>query len=163
MGEQDRIAWVVYTNTDLTGGRGWQFPLHVCDKEATAKRLAKKAGVQGCDAEVVQVKLMKFGGFGGTWFGPVHIKQATREDEMAQKQLEAQKEVLARARAAGLSDDDLRALRAISPCPAPPTPETAMSEIVGAAVAGFRQAFAGARTVIGLPARLFRWLTGASQ
>ena len=38
-----------------------------------------------------------------------------------------------------------------------------MSEIVGAAVAGFRQAFADARTVIGLPARLFRWLTGASQ
>lgn len=78
--ENERTAWVVYTNTDLNEGRGWQYPLHVCDKEATAIRLAHKAGVMGSDAEVKAVSLVKAG---GAWYGPVQIKQATKEDDHA--------------------------------------------------------------------------------
>ncbi len=114
--ENERAAWVVYTNTDLTEGRGWQFPLHVCDKEATANRLAKKAGVQGSDAEVKPVNLIKAG---GAWYGPVHIRQATKEDYAAQKAIderraarEARDKAIARAKELGLSDDDVRLLSA---------------------------------------------------
>ena len=33
-------VWVVYTNTDLTEGRGYQYPIHVCGSPATAERMA---------------------------------------------------------------------------------------------------------------------------
>lgn len=107
--ESERTAWVVYTNTDLTEGRGWQFPLHVCDKEATAIRLAHKAGVMGSDAEVRQVSLVKAG---GAWYGPVQIKQSTKEDDRAQKLMDERRAAIARARELGLSDEDIRLLRA---------------------------------------------------
>lgn len=111
--ENERAAWVVYTNTDLTEGRGWEFPKHVCDKEATAKRLASKAGVQGMDASVSQVSLIKVG---GTWYGPVHIVQANRDDDHAQKLLDERKATAAKARELaeklGLSAEDLKLLRA---------------------------------------------------
>jgi len=107
--ESERKAWVVYTNTDLNEGRGWQFPLHVCDKEATATRLARKAGVMGSDAEVKPVNLVKVG---GAWYGPVHIKQSTKEDDCAQKLLDDRRAAIVRARELGLSDEDLRLLRA---------------------------------------------------
>lgn len=107
--ENERTAWVVYTNTDLTEGRGWQYPLHVCDKEATAIRLAHKAGVMGSDAEVKAVNLVRAG---GAWYGPVQIKQATKEDDHAQKLMDERRAAVARARELGLSDEDIRLLRA---------------------------------------------------
>lgn len=106
--ESERTAWVVYTNTDLTEGRGHQFPLHVCDKEATAIRLAHKAGVMGSDAEVKSVSLVKAD---GAWYGPVSIKQPTVEDNRAQKLMDDRRAAVSRARQLGLSDDDIRLLR----------------------------------------------------
>ena len=104
----ERTAWVVYTNTDLTKGRGWQFPLHVCDKEATAIRLAHKAGVMGTDAEVRETTLVCVK---GEWFGPVKINQSTKEDDRMQKVLEDRRSIVAKARAVGLSEEDIRLLR----------------------------------------------------
>ena len=45
-------VWVVYTNTDLTEGRGHQYPIHVCGSASTAARMATRKGVQGSDANV---------------------------------------------------------------------------------------------------------------
>ena len=105
---EEREAWMVEVNTDLTEGRGYQVPLHICDKEATARRLGKKADVQGMDAKTHPVKLIKVG---SCWYGPVQIRPETKEDAHAQKLLDAKREVVERARAAGLSDEDIAALR----------------------------------------------------
>ena len=105
---EEREAWMVEVNTDLTEGRGYQVPLYICDKEGTARRLAKKADVQGTDAPVRAVKLLKVD---GCWYGPVRTRPETKEDAHAQKLLDAKREVMERARAAGLSDEDIAALR----------------------------------------------------
>jgi hypothetical protein len=105
--QTERDACVVYTNTDLTEGRGTQYPMCVCDIEATAIRLAKGKGVMGTNAEVRDVTLINVN---GEWFGPVVVTPATREDTQAQTVIDARREAIARAKAAGLTDDDLRAL-----------------------------------------------------
>lgn len=45
--------WVVWTNTDLTEGRGANYVLYWCETETTANRLAKGRGVMGSDADVL--------------------------------------------------------------------------------------------------------------
>ncbi len=45
-------VWVVWVNTDLTEGRGFQVPKAICCAEATARRLARGANVQGSDGVV---------------------------------------------------------------------------------------------------------------
>lgn len=106
---EERDAWAVYTNEDLTEGRGRNFPLHICEIEATAVRLSRKAGVQGCDADVYQVKLLRKKG--GAWYGPIVLKGSKREDDEAQRAIDARRAIEAKAIAAGMSQDDLRILR----------------------------------------------------
>lgn len=50
--EKSVPVWCVITNSDLTEGRGYNFILHICELEATARRFAKGAGVQGTNAVV---------------------------------------------------------------------------------------------------------------
>lgn len=106
--KHERKAWGVYTNTDLTEGRGRQFLLHICDLKATAIRLASKAGVMGSDAKVTQVNLIKVG---DEFYGPVYIKSPTTEDEDQQKRINAREAATDKAIAAGLSEADIRLLR----------------------------------------------------
>lgn len=104
---ETKTVYIVWTNTDLTEGRGFQVPLHICETMATAIRLSKRAGVQGCDADVRSFEAVKVG---AQWCAPFVLKTATREDVQAQKQIDARNAALAKAKAVGLSDDDLRAL-----------------------------------------------------
>jgi hypothetical protein len=43
------VAHVVWCNSDLTEGRGYEFPMFVCESQVTALRLGRKRGVQGTD------------------------------------------------------------------------------------------------------------------
>ena len=45
-------GWGVYVNSDLTEGRGFERIKHLCEEEATARRLARGANVQGSDGVV---------------------------------------------------------------------------------------------------------------
>jgi len=45
-------VYVVYVNSDLTEGRGFQYPIAICDNIYTARRLAKKKDVQGSDGSI---------------------------------------------------------------------------------------------------------------
>lgn len=108
MSDQKKQAFVVYTNTDLTEGRGWNYPVAVCETEATANRLAKKAYVQGCDAPVEKRELIRVG---GEWYGPVRVIPSTKEDDHSQQLLDQRRAALEKAFAAGLSEDDVKALR----------------------------------------------------
>ena len=107
---EKRTVWVAYTNTDCTEGRGYDKPIAACSIEATAIRLAKGQYVQGSDGPVRPMELVKIDNL---WYAPttaIHIVDPTRTDEQAQKALDAKREAIAKAKAAGLTDDDLKAL-----------------------------------------------------
>ncbi|WP_156374424.1 hypothetical protein [Pseudorhodoferax sp. Leaf274] len=45
----ERTVYAVYTNTDLTEGRGRQYVTHYCETEATARRVGSRGYVMGSD------------------------------------------------------------------------------------------------------------------
>ena len=126
-----KTVWVAYTNTDCTEGRGYDIPIAVCELEVTARRLARgrhdwnpttPAGgnarrlargrhVQGSDGPVWPVDLLEIN---GKWYAPseaFYVKEPTRDDDKEQARLDAKREALEKARAAGLTDADLAALK----------------------------------------------------
>jgi len=112
---QEKQVWVVAVNTDLTEGRGMQKIIHVCDMRATALRLGKKKDVQGSDARVSQANAICEG---GVWLAPATIVRPSSEDTYNQEIIDrdlAKKirrtEAIERAEKAGLSADDIEALR----------------------------------------------------
>lgn len=110
-----RTAHAVVNNKDLTEGRGPLFPQHICELEATARRVASKAGVQGGDATVIEVDLFndmdaKQGG-GVHIYGPVYVVPPTKEDKAAQERVDAREAAEEKAKAAGLTEEDIKALR----------------------------------------------------
>ena len=113
--EESRVVWVAWSNTDLTEGRGTEYPLCVCLCESTAHRLGKGRYVQGTDCEVRVDTLFRVG---TRWYGPVSVVYPSPEDTAADEQAQAEsKKKLARlaalekAKAAGLSPEDIEALR----------------------------------------------------
>lgn len=110
-------VWRVVGNTDLTEGRGRNFTKAYCAVQATAMRIAKGGYVQGSNCPVEKAILWRRCA-GEPWMGPVHIEQPTNEDRKHQEHLDeiaaqksAKEAAIERARAAGLSDADLEALR----------------------------------------------------
>lgn len=100
-------AFVVWTNTDLTEGKGWEVPLAVCETEATAERVAGGQYVQGSDCPVRKVELQLVN---GEWYGPVRIVPPTDVDKRRQKLLDAFAAARAKAVRAGLTEEDIKAL-----------------------------------------------------
>lgn len=109
---QERKVWIVWTNTDLTEGRGTQFAIHYCEAEITARRLAKKNYIQGTDCPITEGKLF----FDGTnWYGPGPMvttmspadqrEQAIFDEGIAHEQ--RRKAAILRARELGLSAEDI--------------------------------------------------------
>lgn len=104
--------WAVYTNTDLTEGRGNQYVKHFCKTKATALRLAKGGYVQGCDCPVKPVEVLNFEGNAVLPASLIQIVNPTREDEAEDARLAAKQIALEKAKAAGLTDDDIKLLQA---------------------------------------------------
>ena len=112
-------VWVAYSNTDLTEGHGGDIPIAVCALEITALRLAKGKYVQGSTAPVEKMVLIEVEP--GKWFLPVkgvHITPPSSEDVKAHNDAiraqairDAKDEVLKKAAAAGLTEDDLAILK----------------------------------------------------
>lgn len=105
-----RHVYVAYTNTDCTEGRGRDVPIAVCALESTALRLARQRYVQGSDGPVRRIELLKIDGL---WYVPalaVDVIEPTKEDEVMQKQRDVKRAAIEKARAAGLTDDEINAL-----------------------------------------------------
>lgn len=109
-----RTVYVVRVNSDLTEGRGYQYVKHVTQLRATALRLAHGEDVQGSDGYVHEANAYLIG---GQWYAPVHIERPTSADEKREAAYLAETEkakrrdsALERARALGLSEEDLAAL-----------------------------------------------------
>ena len=109
---ETRTVYVAYTNTDCTEGRGYDVPIAVCALEITAMRLARKQYVQGSDGPVRKMELVKIDGKWYATSSAINVVEPTREDEAAQKQLDAKRAIVEKAKAAGLTDDEIKALRA---------------------------------------------------
>lgn len=109
-----KIGYVVWSNTDLTEGRGYEFPLYVCETYTTAVRLGARKYVQGSDCRVTQVDLFVHKGL---VYGPVDINHPTMADRDAEKIRQAKIEkdaaraaLIAKLREQGISEDDLKLL-----------------------------------------------------
>ena len=111
MPNDTKPVWVAYTNTDCTEGRGYDVPIAVCAAEITAMRLARKQYVQGSDGPVRRVEMLQFD---GKWYVPAHavkVVEPTREDLAAQAVLDASRAAAEKAKDAGLTDEEINALR----------------------------------------------------
>lgn len=105
----ERITlWAVYTNTDLTEGRGREHVKHFCKTQATANRLAKKGYVQGTDCPVREIEVLDFNGRMCLPTSLINVVEPTREDNAEQMRLTARQVAIEKAKAAGLTDDDLK-------------------------------------------------------
>lgn len=115
--EAEQDVWGVWNNTDLSEGRGRMYVQYVCDCKATALRLAKRAGIQGCDADVIPLKgyLIK-----NNWYYRCSPILPSNEDKLQEKKIkeeaelkERQEKVLLKAVQLGLSEQEIEILRGI--------------------------------------------------
>lgn len=106
-----KSIWVAYTNSDCTEGRGHDVPLAVCEIEVTARRLGKGKWVQGLDAPIRCLEMRKID---GVWYLPadaVRIHAPTKDDTKAEVAAKRKKAAIDRAKACGLTDDEIRELQ----------------------------------------------------
>jgi hypothetical protein len=107
---EEKILYVAYTNTDCTEGRGTDVPIATCESEITAKRLAKRRYIQGSDGPVREISLLQHD---GKWYAPlgcINIIPPSDEDKLEIAAIAAKNSAMDKARAAGLTDDDIKAL-----------------------------------------------------
>lgn len=105
--QQMMDVWVAWSNTDLTEGKGHQFAKAICQLEATAIRLGKKGYVMGSNCPVSKSIAIKIN---NTWLVPGEIEHPNIGDENEQKRMDAQREAIEKAKKAGLSEEDIKAI-----------------------------------------------------
>ena len=113
---ETKPAYCVSINSDLTEGRGHNYPIAICESLTTAKRKGQGKNVQGSDAKIYEISLLKVfkPPFSYDWYGPVKIEDSTSADLKEDERINAKNAALEKARAAGLTDDDLKALGDLS-------------------------------------------------
>lgn len=107
MADDRETLWAVYTNTDLTEGRGRQFVAHFCKLRSTAIRLARKGYVQGTDCPVEPVEVLVLDGKRVLPMSVINVEPPSQEDEQKERLWLEKKAAFERAKAAGLSDQDI--------------------------------------------------------
>ena len=100
-------VWVVWTNTDLTEGRGRQIPLVSCKVKATADRCSKNKGVMGSDATVKKGKAINYK---GNFYIMGSIQNPTDNDMAAELKRQEKERALSKAKSLGLSDKEIKSL-----------------------------------------------------
>lgn len=111
------IYYAVYTNTDLTEGRGHQYVIALCKLRATAQRIGHKGYVMGTDCPIEEIAAVEDNGCFYIPLRAVPIKEPTTQDIELQREIDRTNEArarieaaLQRARALGLSDADIATL-----------------------------------------------------
>lgn len=108
-------VFVVWSNTDLTEGRGTEYPAYICELESTAKRLARGSYVMGSDARYTKEKGYYID---NKWYFMGHSVPSSKEDDTEEARLEAERlrqekknKALEKAKALGLSEEDINDLK----------------------------------------------------
>lgn len=109
-----RKAWIAWTNTDLTEGRGYPVPLCVCVSRFTAERLGAGKSVQGSDCRVEECKVFKDN---DVWYGPIRLIYPSTEDQQKEKEYQSfckrmerhqrRDELIKKLRSMGITDDEI--------------------------------------------------------
>ena len=120
---EQKDVWVVWSNTDLTEGRGEEYPRWVCSMEATARMLRRNSYVQGADAPVSKTAVhWEDSGRGGRgyWVGPVRVEEPSAEDVGIQRMMDEERRrveqkdaLIERLRVLGASEEDIEAVRGL--------------------------------------------------
>lgn len=107
-----KTVYSVHSNTDLTEGRGREVLIAVCEKQATAVRLAKGKGVQGTNAYVTTSPAYRIKNDEGQspWLHSFNLIAPTAEDLKNQKIIEEDEALIARALELGLTKDEIKKL-----------------------------------------------------
>lgn len=107
--------FAVYTNSDLTEGRGSEYVLYFCRTRSTAVRLSKKNYIMGTDCPIREITGYEIDH--KIYLNGVRIQEPNDEDlknetaaRAKQKAIEAKEAALAKAKLLGLSDEDIKAL-----------------------------------------------------
>jgi hypothetical protein len=108
---ETREVYAVISTSDLTEGRGSHYVKAYCETSGTAQRIAYKAYVQGGNCPIEKRTLYKPDGE-VSWFGPVNIEKPNEGDMNRQVELDSQSEAISKARAAGLSDHEIKLIKA---------------------------------------------------
>lgn len=111
-------VYAVWTNTDLTEGRGQEFILFLCKIEATARRLAEGNYVMGTNCRITK-ETIKYDDARNMWYYPgARVVEPTKQDIYDEELLEMQRvakerkdKALTRAKELGLSDEEIEALK----------------------------------------------------
>ncbi len=104
---KQKSVFIAWTNSDLTEGRGHPVVIAVCEIQATAERLAKKAGVMGSDGHVTVFPAIFHA---GSWCAPFQMVMSTEQDKKSQFISDAREQAIRKAKEAGLTDEDIRSL-----------------------------------------------------
>lgn len=104
-------VYVVFTNSDLTEGRGRPVPLYVCEMLTTALRVAKGHGVMGSDASVLTIKCLDSGGVKYIPLNCINLIKPSYEDEANEQKRTRKEEAIMKAMELGLSKEDIEALK----------------------------------------------------
>lgn len=105
----DKI-YLVVSNSDLTEGRGYPVIIYHCGKESTAIRLAQKKGVMGSPANIRSVDIVNVDGVKMVPLSAIQIERPSQDDLNAQQAKDNFTAALKKAKEAGLSDEDIKAL-----------------------------------------------------
>ena len=110
-------VFVAYVNDDLTEGKGYNYPLAVCESKHTAMRMGKGKNVQGSNAIIKEHEAIYHN---GNWCAPVRIflpniedKEKDKKEKIRSDKIRAAEEAMEKARKAGLSEADIKALKTI--------------------------------------------------
>lgn len=100
-------GFAVITNTDLTEGKGARVIKATCTSIVTAERLARGVGVQGCDADVVDVKIYQIDGM---TYAPTFVVTPNTEDALVIDRNRRKAAAKERLMDLGVSFDELKRL-----------------------------------------------------
>lgn len=107
MAEKRETVWAVFTNSDLTEGRGREYVKHFCRLKATALRLAKRGYVQGSDCPVKPMEVLNLDGQRVLPMSVIRVEEPTKDDEAHELSLQRREAAIQKAKEAGLSPEEI--------------------------------------------------------
>jgi hypothetical protein len=105
---EEKTVWVVWSNTDLTEGRGQNFALYYCETKATAMRLAKGKYVMGSNCPVEEHTMFLHNGH---WYTPgAFIHEPNKEDLLVEQKRTAAEQAVLKAVRLGMTSEEISAI-----------------------------------------------------
>ena len=96
---------IVWSNTDLTKGKGYKYPKAYCINEVTAKRLAAGNYVKGTDCPITEEIAMYSE---GSWYAKIVLTHPTKEDKKLSKKIQEYREAIKLLSQSGISIEELK-------------------------------------------------------